>query len=201
MDDFQKWNDWWSLKYRFQIGEGIRYFSTKVALNLLHQRGGRNIVETGTTRALDDFGGAGMATITFGDYAKVYGKKLWTVDILPEAIELARGLTREFEDVTTYVVSDSIIFLKNFPEKIDLLYLDSMDCPIDDAPDSPKLRASQAHQADELRAAWDKLHDNSIILLDDNNFENGGKCTLSIEILKKEGWECLINDKQSLWIK
>jgi SAM-dependent methyltransferase len=201
MDDFLQWKDWWSDKYRFKIGEGVRYASMKTALNLIHQSKGTNIIETGTTRALDDMAGGGQATILFGDYALKYGKHLWTVDILPEAIELAKGLTKEYESVITYVESDSVAFLKTFPQTIDLLYLDSMDCPEYDAPDSLNLIASQTHQANELKAAWDKLNDNSVVLLDDNNFENGGKCKQSIAFLQEKGWRCLWNDKQSLWIK
>ena len=48
MDEFIGWLDWWTQKYRFKMGEGVRYFSTKIALNLFHHRKGMNIVETGT---------------------------------------------------------------------------------------------------------------------------------------------------------
>lgn len=201
MNDFVQFNDWWSDKYRFKIGEGIRYFSAKIALNLLLQRGGNTIVETGTTRALNDFEGAGMATIFFGDFAKRYGKHLYTVDILPEAIELSKGLTEEFKDNITYITGDSVTFLKSFQSKIDLLYLDSLDCPVDDNKNNPDLIASQNHQLNELKAAWDKLSDTSIVLLDDNKHSNGGKCTLSKEYLVEKGWTCILDDYQSLWVK
>lgn len=201
MNDFLQWKDWWSEKYRFQIGEGVRYPSFKVALNLFNQRNGMNIVETGTIRALDDAAGGGNSTLLLGDYAQYYNKKFWTVDILPEAIELSKQVTVGFNQNTEFVIGDSVTFLKNFREKIDFLYLDSMDCPEYDEPESPNLVASQKHQLQELRAAWDKLTDNSIVLLDDNNFENGGKCKLSIQFLLSKGWTCLWNDKQSLWIK
>ena len=201
MNEFVNWNNWWDIKYRYLIGEGIRYFSCKIALNLLHQRGGMNIIETGTTRQAEDFGGAGMATIFFGDYAKEYNKKLWTVDILPEAIELSKELTKEFASNITYVEGDSIVFLNTFPEKIDLLYLDSVDCPVDDNPEDPVLINSQEHQLNELKNAWDKLHDNSIVLLDDNKHNNGGKCKLSKQFLVRERWTCILDDYQSLWVK
>jgi len=201
MDDFIKWNDWWTLKYRFKMGEGVRYFSTKIALNLFHFRKGMNIVETGTIRMADDMAGGGYSTLLFGDYAQHYEKKFWTVDILPEAIELSKKETEGFNKNTNFVTSDSIQFLKEFPEKIDLLYLDSMDCPENDEVDSPKLIASQEHQLNEIKAAWDKLHDGSVILLDDNNFTNGGKCKLSVEFLLANGWTPLMADKQVLLIK
>ena len=201
MDDFIKWNDWWSLKYRFKMGEGVRYFTTKIALNLFHFRKGTNIIETGTIRALDDIGGGGYSTLLYGDYAQYYDKKFWTVDILPEAIELSKKETEGFNANTNFVISDSVTFLKDFPEKIDLLYLDSMDCPENDEPDSPRLLASQEHQLNEIKAAWDKLTDKSVILLDDNNFTNGGKCKLTIQFLLEQGWTPLLADKQVLFIK
>jgi hypothetical protein len=201
MNEFLQWRDWFSVKYRFLVGEAVRYFSMKTALNILHQRGGMNIVETGTIRAENDFSGGGNSTYLFGDYAQHYDKKFWTVDILPEAIELSKKITEGFNSHTTFVLSDSILFLKTFPEKIDLLYLDSMDCPITDVPGSRELLASQRHQRYEIEAAWDKLHDKSVVLLDDNDFTNGGKCPLTIDFLESKGWINLINDKQSLWIK
>lgn len=199
MDEFVYWSDWWSAKYRFLIGEGVRYPSMKIALNLLHQRGGNNIIETGTTRALNDFGGAGMATIFFGDYCKHYNKHLWTVDILPEAIELSKGLTTEYADNITYVTDDSLHFLKEFDQKIDLLYLDSYDYPIDE--DEQLAFESQSHQLNEFKEAEDKLHDKSIVILDDNAWAKGGKCKLTKEYLIGKGWECLWDDFQSVWIK
>lgn len=199
MKDFVYWNDWWTQKYRHLIGEGVRYFPMKIALNLLIQRNGTNIIETGTTRAINDFGGAGMATIFFGDFCKRYNKHLWTVDILPEAISLSKSLTTEFTDNITYVIDDSLNFLKEFNDKIDLLYLDSYDYPLDENPEESLV--SQTHQLNEFKAAEDKLHDKSIVLLDDNSWKNGGKCKLTKEYLIEKGWTCLLDDFQSLWIK
>ena len=201
MDEFIAWNDWWTLKYRFKMGEGVRYFSTKIALNLFHHRGGKNIVETGTIRMADDMAGGGYSTLLFGDYAQHYDKKFWTVDILPEAIELSKKETEGFNAKTNFITSDSVKFLEEFPEQIDLLYLDSMDCPEYDAEDSPALMASQEHQLKEIKAAWDKLTEKSVILLDDNNFANGGKCKLTTQFLLDNGWTPLLADKQVLFIK
>lgn len=201
MDDFTKWKDWWTEKYRFKMGEGVRYFTTKIALNIFHQRGGMNMIETGTIRMADDMAGGGYSTLLYGDYAQKYGKKFWTVDILPEAIELSQKETEGFNTNTNFVIGDSVKFLEEFPEQIDFLYLDSMDCPEEDAEDSPALQASQQHQLNEVKAAYDKLHDKSVILLDDNNFDNGGKCKLTVPFLIEKGWIVLMADKQVLLIK
>lgn len=199
MNEFLQWKDWWTEKYRFQIGESVRYPSMKLALNIFHQRNGVNIVETGTTRAVEDFGGAGMATIFLGDYCKRYDRYLWTVDILPEAIKLSKSLTEEFKDNITYVVDDSLHFLKEFEYTIDLLYLDSYDYPVDE--NSEEVLASQQHQLKELEAAWDKLTHKSVIILDDNAWKGGGKCKLTKEFLIEKDWTCLWDDFQSVWMK
>ena len=198
MDDFVYWGDWFTEKYRFQIGEGVRYPSMKMALNYFHQKDGKVMVETGTTRAINDFGGAGMATIFLGEYCKRYGKKLYTVDILPQAISLSKELTKDYADVIEYVTADSLEFLKNFDEKIDLLYLDSYDYPIDEDP--LKVRGSQGHQLKELLAAWGKLSENAVIILDDNAWKGGGKCKLTKQELVRRGKTCIWDDFQSVWI-
>lgn len=199
MKDFVYWGDWFSKKYRFLIGEGVRYPSMKIALNLLNQRGGKVIVETGTTRARNDFGGAGMATIFFGDYAQHYDAHVWTVDILPEAINLAKELTVEYSNYITYVTDDSLHFLEIFNQPIDLLYLDSYDYPIDE--NEELAFESQSHQLKEFKASEHLLHDKSIVVLDDNAWPKGGKCKLTKDYLIEKGWECLWDDFQSVWIK
>lgn len=201
MDDFIKWGNWFDEKYRFGLGEGTRYFSMKIALNLFHFRKGLNIVETGTIRARDDMAGGGFSTLVLGDYAQSYNKHFWTVDISPEAIELSKEITKDFNKNTNFITQDSVFFLGTFANPIDLLYLDSMDCPEFDMVDSPNLIASQEHQLEEIKTAYDKLHDKSVILLDDNNFDNGGKCKLTNQFLLDKGWTPLLADKQVLFIK
>lgn len=163
------------------------------------QREGKTIVETGTVRMKNDWAGAGMATLLLGAYCHKYQCRLWTVDLDPAAIKLAKQLTRNVQSAITYVLADSITFLQDFDRPIDLLYLDSMDCPPHDS-EPDLLRSSQEHQYGELIAAWDKLHAGSIVLLDDNNFSNGGKCRLSNAMLATAGWTCVLAEKQVLWI-
>lgn len=191
----------WSAKYKPLIGEGVRYHTVRAALNLFTQRGGLNIVETGTARARNDFGGGGMSTIYFGEYAYKNGYHLFTIDILPEAIELSKELTKEFASHITYITADAVEHLRGFDRTIDLLYLDSLDCPTDPDFNNPKLIASQKHQLAEFMAAEDFLHSGSLVLLDDNGHDNGGKCTLTKEYLRKIGWECILDEYQSLWQK
>lgn len=189
------WDNWFYKKYFKKLK--VRFFSFKVALNLLLQRGGKHIVETGSVRKKNDWG-SGMSTLIFGDFCKRYNKYLWTVDIDPKAIKVAREVTKRFDKHITYAVDDSIDYLTGFGEKIDFLYLDSLDCETD----PNKLNElPQIHQLNEVKAAWDKLGKKPIILLDDNNWLNGGKTKMAKAFLKSQGWTCLLDYCQSLWIK
>ena len=76
-----------------------------------------------------------------------------------------------------------------------------MDCPEYDAPTSTRLIQSQIHQLLEMEAVWHKLGDDPIILLDDNQFENGGKTRLTKVFLRERGFTEVLSEKQSLWVK
>ena len=186
--------DWFYKKYAGKLKE--RFWSFKIALNLFLQSGGKSIVETGTIRQRDDWG-AGMSTLIFGDFCQRFGCHLWTVDNNSKALEVSKEVTSEYKDFITYVEDDSVAFLREFDQKIDLLYLDSMDCPL--KPEDDALPA-QIHQLNEFKAAEDKLTLFSIVLLDDNQFKNGGKTKELKKYLRKLGWTCVMDFHQSLWI-
>jgi len=188
-------NDWFRTKYA--NNSKSRFVTFKVALNWLYQHKGRNLVETGTTKEYDDWG-AGMSTILFGDFCKHFGGLIWTVDKSRQAIEMSREVTAEFADYITYVHRGSIGFLQDFPRKIDLLYLDSMDYPLfDERP----ISVCQEHQLVELQAAYKKLSKKAVVLLDDNGLPKGGKTGLSKRWLAKKGWICLLDNQQTVWVR
>lgn len=178
----------------------FRFETMRRALELLHEHGGKTIIETGTTRMHDDWG-AGMSTFIFGLYCKEFNARLTTVDIDQRCIDISREVTKDYEDYITYVTSDSISYLYILNNKIDLLYLDSMDCPIEDDENNPVLIASQNHQLNEMRTAIGKMSDNGIVLLDDTEFKNGGKARLTREYLQEQGWKEDMKGYQSLWIR
>ena len=194
-EDFINVNSWFEGAYREKLDS--RYFTFKVALNLFLQRGGKNIVETGCQRLVDDWGG-GCSTLIFGQVCKMYDKYLWTIDISEKNLDVAREVTQNCKAKIAYVLADSITFLSTFKESIDLLYLDSLDCPTD--PNISPIPAQQ-HQLTEFQVIEPKLSKNCIVLLDDNNFPNGGKTRLTKEYLSRTGWVCLLDFQQSLWIR
>ena len=192
MIDFVYVNGWFD-QYREKLGD--RYYTFKIALNWLLQHPGKNIFETGSLRTPDSWGD-GYSTYLFGQFISKYGGHLWTCDIDEQVIEIAKRETKEFSEQITYVCGDSIEFLRNFDDTINLLYLDSLDCPVEgDATDA------QRQNLRELQAALPKLSSQAIILLDDNNFPNGGKTLLSKDYLLENGWLCLFDLQQSLWAR
>jgi len=190
-------HDWLYSRFNhLEFVQSPKYITFKAALNLFLQNNGQIIVETGTQRLRDDPGGS--STTLFGAFCKKYGKKLFTVDINPSNMKVSRDCTMEFKDSIIYVLTDSVKFLRNFNQKIDLLYLDSLDCPL---PPSNATEA-QTHNLNELKAAYDKLQEGSILLIDDNNFENGGKTRLSKKFLLETGvWQCVLDYGQTLWMR
>lgn len=162
---------------------GNRFSSMSVALNLFIDNLGQTIVETGTSRLLGNMGGDGHFSLVASDVARFVNGQFHTVDINPEYIEICKFITERNKDFVRYHVGDSVEFLQNFAGKIDLLYLDSMDFITTGDPNPP-----QDHAVKEYHAAKDKLHDKSIIVIDDCGLNNGGKGGKLIPLLQAEGW-------------
>lgn len=208
---------------------GVRFHTMKKALELylVGRQGEGVIVETGTTRMENDWG-AGMSTVIFAAWCKKFGGKVITVDLSPQNIETCKSITKDYSDVIEYVVSDSLFYFTQQKSSIDLLYLDSYDYPYGELLElyggkediheaAKKLRSmttdeiiekhfniinpSQEHQLKELKLALPFLHEKSVILLDDNELPGGGKTRLSREYLQELGWNEVLCNQQSLWIK
>jgi predicted O-methyltransferase YrrM len=196
MDSFLDINkDWFFEKYAIKLSR--RYWTFKIALSLLLQNGGKNIVETGCLRLPGDWGG-GCSTLVFADFAKKYGLKFTTIDISEENLKVAKEETKDFKDCVEYILSDSLKALAEYKGRIDLLYLDSVDCKIGEDENNSE---AQKHQLEEIKLAYPKLTENGIVLLDDNYFKNGGKTRLTKEYLKEKGFVCLMDFVQSLWVR
>lgn len=225
MKDFLFNTGWFDNRY---AGPGHRRHATiKAALNLFLQNNGTHIVETGCCRYPDDWG-AGLSTVMFGDFCKRYGKRLHTVDLSPENMEICKNLTKEYGDNTSYHVSDSVTFLVSFDRTIDLLYLDSYDYPYGEIlevyggkTDIDKARrilegmsdeeivarhgaiiaGSQEHCLKELLAALPRMNDKTPILIDDCALPGGGKGRTAKDWLLANGYTCILDLYQTLWIK
>jgi len=195
-------NNWLYTDYYYS-GANLRYYTFQVALNLLYQQNKPFpiIIETGCQRQKDDLG-AGMSTSIFGRFIYNNGGKLYTVDNTRKHLDICRECTIDYRLQIEYVLSDSVSFLEDTEVIPDLLYLDSLDYPIGEQSEDVEMRdAAQNHCLNEFRAIENRLKPDSIVLLDDNQLPGGGKPKLVKEYLFYNGWKCLLDFQQSLWIK
>jgi len=160
----------------------------------------KTIIETGTSReGLKGAKSNGAATIVFGKWARENGAFVHSVDISEESCRNAQ-LEVNRQNLNPFVKihhSDSLVFLENFKEKVDLLYLDSYDY----SSDIEVQKKSQEHHLLEFKAIENKLHTNSIVLIDDCDLPNGGKGKLAIAYMLKNGWKVVINAYQVLLVR
>lgn len=175
---------------RYENGDrplGSRLATMKMAIYLLGQNSSINFVETGTARKnhithpnVEDRAADGCSTVLFSHFCHEIKKgHVWTCDISSENIDNCKIGTEEYKNYVDYIVDDSVNFLKNFKQKIDFLYLDSVDSHVS---------GSAEHQLKEIESAFDKIHNKTVILLDDL----GQKTKLSIPFLQEKNW-CQIN--------
>ncbi len=176
-------------------------------LELFQAAQGKTIVEIGTSGArmfhrLDEDGGAwgehccnsGHSTLLF---AMSGAKDVWTVDINADATASAKKNLSESEYTKDcrnvhYVTQDGLEFLKNFGGPIDLLYLDGWDV------------AAGFYAEQHLMAylyAKDKLHDKSLILIDDTDVDDGGKGKWVVPKAVEDGYRVLFTGRQTLLAK
>ena len=180
---------------------GKRRDTLREVLRLLEERKAKVLVETGVARkGLKKPKGDGASTIVFGLWSKQNGAHLYSVDIDPEATAKASEAVAamELDDHVTLVTSDSVAFLEGFSDKVDFLYLDSYDYH---KTDTAIQQASQAHHLKEIEAIESRLHDDTVILIDDCDLPNGGKGKLVIEQLTANGWAVHMSEYQVILLR
>lgn len=205
---------------------GVREPTMSLALQLTEERGGHVILETGCARSHDEWAGDGMSTVVLGTWAKEHGARLFSVDVDAGNVQNAKSLTKGLPVTVTH--DDSVTYLEGFDRLVDLLYLDSYDYPLADLinlygtldkfPETIKVLEhlgdeflvghhgdvigdSQNHCRREIVAALPLLHDRSVVLIDDANLPGGGKARLARRVLIENGWECVMDAYQTLWVK
>ena len=172
--------------------------SFRLTMQLLEERGAKMLVETGVARkGLKNTKYDGASTIVFGLWASQHGAVLHSVDIDPSAIDEARKeiSLNGLESVVHLNVSDSVTFLQQFPDSVDFLYLDSYDYPKHDPVGQ---KASREHHLKEIKSIEKRLHQKTLILIDDCDKPGGGKGKLVIDYLKPKGWKEIYKGYQVL---
>lgn len=115
-----------------------------------------------------------------------YVNGIHTCDISQENIDNAKSFTKNYSSFIKFYVQDNLIFLDEFKDKIDLLYLDSLD-------GNDSIAASE-HQLKEIKISLIKLHKESLILLDDK----GSKTNLSINYLLKNRYKIIFETEYQI---
>lgn len=153
------------------------------------------IVETGTYREENNYEGDGCSTLLFDTFVDYHGGAVLSVDIDPEACELAQENTL-FTEVHE---ADSVEFLGTLEGKIDLLYLDSYNIT-----DWNNDWAPAAHHLKELFAAKNCIKDGTLIVVDDNiktpKGQRLGKGRLIYELMESLDIQPFLDDYQVGWV-
>tara|TARA_Y100000310_G_scaffold337374_1_gene424289 strand:- start:1065 stop:1640 length:576 start_codon:yes stop_codon:yes gene_type:complete len=171
---------------KYNNSKNIRFTSFHKALSIADSRNLKTFVECGTARGKKKFffinnlnWKDGMSTIIFSDFVKYKKGKLYSCDLSKKNIKSSIKFTKDFSNYIYFVVSDSVIFLKNLEFKIDFLYLDSLD--------AHDKNIASLHQLNEIKSAITKLNKNSLVLLDDKK----NKGTLSINYMLENSFKIL----------
>ena len=170
-----------------------RFNMFKKTLEIAFKRNFKTIVETGTSRGKKKFfffkknnWKDGMSTLMFSEFAHFIKGELHSCDISERNINNAKDFTRKYSNNVNFYIKDSVIFLKEFHKKIDLLYLDSFD--------GHDVQLASKHQLNEAKAVMNNLNDSSLILLDDK----GAKTLYSKDYFVKEGFKILAETENQL---
>ncbi|WP_343485762.1 class I SAM-dependent methyltransferase [Allomuricauda sp. d1] len=174
--------------------------SFRLAMKLMDFTHAKTIVETGTSReGLRGAKSNGAATIVFGKWARENGAFVHSVDISQESVNNAQAeVDRQgLSNVVKIHTSDSVQFLSNFDQQVNLLYLDSYDYS-----DDPEVqRKSQEHHLKEFKAIEDRLYGHTIVLIDDCDLPNGGKGKMAIEYMLQNDWKIAMQAYQVLLVR
>ena len=98
-----------------------------------------------------------------------------------------------YSEKLTAETKEGVLAIKEFPKQIDLLYLDAWDV-------IPGTDYKEKH-LEAFQAAEEKLHDNSVILIDDMEHGENGKGGLVIPYALTKGWKRMDIGKQAILYK
>jgi hypothetical protein len=184
----------------------------KLAIKVGKMLGLKNVVEIGSTRFAvsnkcieyynkdnEPFDSPPCCTDGHGGFFFTdAGFNVHTVDIdincQTQIIWSYNNINKKFpENLKMHIPQDGIEFLKNFDEKIDILFLDGWDVGT--------AEYAEKHLEAYL-TAQDKLSDVHLILIDDTDFTigTGGKDSKLTPYLIENGYTLLFNGRQTLFI-
>lgn len=198
-----------------------RYETFKEAFEHFENTKGSIIVELGTSRSFNHGGligcnsndvnywqpenpeswdwGAGFFTRMAAHCLEYFQPEIHTVDINSSHISRSKVMTAEYCHLIHYHIEDSVAFLRGFPNKIDLIYLDTGDMT--------PIEPTALLQLEEVKALVEcnLLADNGLILIDDvknqtpkkfGETSDYGKSKYSLPYLLENGFEIVTEGYQ-----
>ncbi len=213
--------DWSS----FQVIPLSRYYTFKAAFDHFEQYNGKIVVELGTSRSFTHGGhpgcnqddtrywmpdqpehwdwGAGFFTRMAATSLFHLKPRIHTIDISAQHLARCKFMTNDFSDIIQYHLYSSIDFLRycNFPDGIDLLYLDTGDMT--------PIEPTALLQLEEAKIIVERnlISNNGIILIDDvrnqtpkkfGDLSGLGKSKYALPYLLDHGFEIIMNEYQVL---
>lgn len=179
----------------YERGKPKKYL--EMTIELFNAIGGKSIVEIGCMRTTLTHPISEMHPECCNDGHSTYfwcttGANVISVDIDRKAVSRARKSCKEFKNCKI-LCKDGIKFLEKFKGKIDLLFLDARDV----MPNTPH---AENHLLAYLKAK-DKLNRTNIISIDDTDIGGGGKGRLLFPVLKADGYQILVQGRQTIALK
>lgn len=161
----------------------------------------RTIVETGSARAVDNWGGDGQSTQIWSFavehlWNRGYGIGAYAIDCDEKAVSYARTVSPNVK----VALSDSLAWLHEASasvavESCALLYLDSMDWKTERGDESA------IHHLHELATVWARLPPDCLVMVDDRHCDADGKHTRVEAFMTALGRKPVYVDYQIAWVR
>jgi len=156
-----------------------------------------DIVETGTLRTPNNWTD-GQSARLFTEFVVQHGGQVRSVDIDPEACQIARDTIAS--DQFSVALSDSVTWLEQQTDldQVDLFYLDSYDV------DWNNDTASAEHHLKEFMAIQSFIKPGCVVAIDDNsrwvnNHRRTGKGRAVVEYLESQGHLPILDEYQIIF--
>jgi hypothetical protein len=153
-----------------ELGESRLKFINKIYKYFITLDRPINILETGCGHYTETETFRSMTYIFAKMIKNIKGGNLLTIDIDEDHLNTCKHQTKEFSDIITYRLGDSIKVInnldKNYISSLDLIILDSYDLFLFDP------NPSAIHHLKELLGLYNELNKNCLIAIDDNYLPN-----------------------------
>ena len=161
-------------------------------LQRLAERNGRTIVELGSIRSPGSIAGDGCSSLAWAWYAATHSGHLFTIDLDPHATAVTTTATAPYAPHVTALNLDGHAFLHDFPQPINLLYLDALDA---------FLPGSAEWHLTAFLLALPNLHPLSLVLIDDTDQPEPNKASLVIPYALARGWRIARRGRQQILLE